>query len=31
VALKTFVDLAKHGRERRKYLGDDAAPIMTGT
>lgn len=31
VVLKTFVDLAMHGRERQKYLGEDGAPIMTRT
>lgn len=31
VVLKTFVDLAMHGRERQKYLGDDGAPIMSQT
>jgi hypothetical protein len=29
VVLKTFVDLAMHGRERQKYLEDDGAPIMS--
>lgn len=35
VVLKTFVDLAMHGRERQKYLDpdsiEDAPPIMAGT
>jgi hypothetical protein len=31
VILKTLVDLAMHGRERQKYLGDDGAPIMSQT
>ncbi len=30
VVLKTFVDLAMHGRERQKYLDPSAGPIMAG-
>ncbi|MEM1412913.1 MAG: DUF6498-containing protein [Pseudomonadota bacterium] len=29
VVLKTFVDLAMHGRERQKYVDPESAPIMS--